>query len=38
MQKQQMRQHCRQGGGEEAEPDMALWASEDGSTSFIYTT
>lgn len=27
MRKQQMRQHCRQGGGEEAEPDMALWAS-----------
>lgn len=38
MQKQQMRQHCRRGGGEEAEPDMALWASKDGSASFIYTS
>lgn len=37
MQKQQMRQHCRRGGGEEAEPDVALslsLACEDGSSLF----
>lgn len=38
MQKKQMRQHCRRGGGEEAEPVMALWACEDGSSSYLHNS